>query len=478
MRQTVLKKSILLILAVFCLSSCAASSGEDDSRSSDTDSSTVKDAGADGDVDGDTDTSSDGDIDTDADADSDADTDTDSDADSDSDSDTDSDSDNMEKLSYIWVANTGDGTLSKIDTREVEEVARYVTSPQGSDGDPSRTSVNLHGDMVVTNREPKSGPSSVTKFATSTDDCLDRNNNGKIDTSKGPDDVMPWGEDECMIWNTPLDPLGDGEQIGARGTAWDGTEDQKTGQGGSVWITSVVKQYVFKLNGDTGEIEEHKEVGFCGYGAAVGKEDKLWIAHIRNGMCISYDPDPPFDTLDNWIVEFDMKNLEYSQYRFGGASYGITVDSDGDVWISDFGHTDTTGGKVGLGRFDPTTEKYGYANLFPYDDMDFTIPRGRGVAVGIGKSAGYVWVAESTDGFLMQVDQKTLEVVEKIKLGEKLVGVAIDYQGYVWAVSKKENSVYKVNPKTYEYEAIKVGKNPYTYSDMTGVQLNSVVVVK
>jgi hypothetical protein len=56
--------------------------------------------------------------------------------------------------SFIWIANTGEGTVSKVCTIDGKEVARYYTSPQASGGDPSRTSVNLHGDMVVTNRSP------------------------------------------------------------------------------------------------------------------------------------------------------------------------------------------------------------------------------------------------------------------------------------------------------------------------------------
>ena len=54
-------------------------------------------------------------------------------------------------FSFIWIANTQDGTLTKIDTTNEKEVARYITSPFGAGGDPSRTSVNLFGDMVVTN---------------------------------------------------------------------------------------------------------------------------------------------------------------------------------------------------------------------------------------------------------------------------------------------------------------------------------------
>jgi hypothetical protein len=78
--------------------------------------------------------------------------------------------------SFIWIANTGEGTLSKVHTVTAVEVARYITGPYGTANDPSRTSVNRHGDMVVTNRNPNlTARPSVTKFAANESDCVDRN---------------------------------------------------------------------------------------------------------------------------------------------------------------------------------------------------------------------------------------------------------------------------------------------------------------
>ncbi len=160
-----------------------------------------------------------------------SDTDGDTDADSDADSDTDGDPD---VKSFIWIANTGEGTLSKVNTVTAVEEARYITAPYGTANDPLRTSVNRHGDMVVTNRNPNlTAASSVTKFAADQDDCIDRNDNSVIETSTGPGDVKPWLEDECMIWNTEIGP-----PAGGRPTAWDGNEDPDTGQGGHVWVAT------------------------------------------------------------------------------------------------------------------------------------------------------------------------------------------------------------------------------------------------
>ncbi len=104
----------------------------------------------------------------------------------------------------LWVANTAGGTVSKLDTRTREEVARYVTAP-GFDPQPSRSAVNLRGDVVSANRVH----GSATKILAS--DCVDQDGDG-LTTSTGPGDVLPWGQDDCVAWHTDGLP-------GARGAA-------------------------------------------------------------------------------------------------------------------------------------------------------------------------------------------------------------------------------------------------------------------
>src|SRR5690606_30014087 len=99
------------------------------------------------------------------------------------------------------------------------ERARYRTGPNGS-SDPSRTSVNLRGDVAVANRS-----GSVVKIATRTADCDDRNNNGNIETSQGPNDVLPWFEDECVLWFYDVPFVHNNHTGGPRAIAWDNGAD-------------------------------------------------------------------------------------------------------------------------------------------------------------------------------------------------------------------------------------------------------------
>jgi len=351
--------------------------------------------------------------------------------------------------SFIWIANTGEGTLSKVCTINSQEVARYSTSPQQGGGDPSRTSVNLHGDMVVTNRDPSSGPSSVTKFAGAFNDCIDRNHNGQIDTSEGPTDVKPWGEDECMLWNTPLG----GGAIGARATAWDGTEDPETGLGGKVFIGAMTNRTIYRLDGDTGQILDQAVTALGHYGGAIDNKGNLWTVDMSCtvGLC--------------QIERISLADLNDHDTHSVHCGYGISVDAKGRVWNA--GQNIFDGGGC-VSRYDPAIDENVWVNT---GGLDFN----RGVAVGIELSAGYVWSA-STNGDLIQVDMETMEIVNRQPVGvESMVGVAVDFEGFVWTVSQGGNAAHKVDPQSWNITTVPIGMQPYTYSDMTGMQLRGVI---
>jgi DNA-binding beta-propeller fold protein YncE len=385
------------------------------------------------------------------DGDADGDGDGDADGDSDTDSDTDADTD-AEVQSFIWIANTGDGTLSKVNTVTAVEVARYITGPYGTGNDPSRTSVNRHGDMVVTNRNPNlvSRPS-VTKFAANEDDCVDRNENGIIDTSTGPGDVRPWPEDECMLWNTEFGP-----PSGGRPTAWDGQEDPLTGLGGHVWVATcswgMGANKVYRLDGDTGAIlAEGPAPGGCPYGGAVDGGGDFWYVNNFTGPR---------------VVKVDKETLQTTEYPMGGIGtchYGMAVDSDGRIW---------TGGNLCVRRFDPDDLSEVVTQLAG-DCPGCTMLRG--IAVGRELSGGYVWAVDSS-GFLIKIDRESGGFVKTIPVGvADTIGVAIDFEGYVWVVSQGGNEAYKIDPQTETFVTVPIGAGPYTYSDMTGVQLENVV---
>ncbi len=355
---------------------------------------------------------------------------------------------------FIWIAASGRDQLTKIHTEDAVQLARYVSGP-GETPDPSRTSVNLEGDVAVANRRE----GGVSKFAASLDRCIDRNGDGIIQTSTGPDDVFDWGDDECMLWNYPLPGMfWANARGGPRALAWDGNA-MPLPEGGCVheprlWVgwldlDDPTIGVVVRLDGETGQELDRITIpdweGFFGhgpYGGAVDRFGGFWTVDTGSGLA-HIDP----DTLEvrRWYSDLDA------------TFYGIAVDKLGTVWLA--GH----GGS--LYSFDPVSETFDIAAFMGDHGGGVRL---RGLAVDREQQ---VWVASNLPCGLVQYDIASGTVVDAaIELPgcEQPVGISIDEDGFVWVVDQSGNRAYKVDPVSYDNVTVEELGGPYTYSDMTG----------
>jgi DNA-binding beta-propeller fold protein YncE len=358
-------------------------------------------------------------------------------------------------FSIIWIANSPEGTVSKIDTFTATEVARYRTGPGAPD--PSRTSVNLEGDVAVANRG-----GSMTKIAARLDDCIDADGDGAIRTSSGPTDILPWGEDECILWHTPLEFTGGAG--GPRAVAWDGGEDDGPcpGTGADVWIgwrNDPDDGQIRRLDGETGEpnavvpVPGWQEVHGQGmYGGAVDKDGGFWVIG-KGGTVLHVDP----DTLE-------VRRWGHSPPAgFSETFYGMAMDAEGAPWAAgQSGH---------LYRFDPATESLETVGSLGSNFRGMAIDRD-----------GIAWIAfgaqEGGPCGLLAYDTE-VRVVVTADTGldgcVEPVGVSIDAEQFVWVVDKRANRAYKVDPQQHTTQIVTGLVSPYTYSDMTGAGLDLVV---
>ncbi len=355
------------------------------------------------------------------------------------------------EFSYIWIANSSQGTISKIDTTTGQELGRYVTRPDGN-GNPSRTSVNRFGDVVVANRS-----GGITKVFADPEDCLESNGTPGIQTSSGPDDLLPWGEEECVAWYTEIPHNNNRPVAWTNGTlneetcAYEGvdvfTAYLDSGVEGSVEIA--------KLDGTTGVVTDTipmpdlplKSHGF--YGAAVDGEDNAWFSQLQGGQLVRVNAAD--NTTDTWDVEDTHEG------------YGITVTADGYVWICG---RDTH-------RFDPSDESWASSQAVAPDAYVHT-----GGCMGDGNGTLY----RGTHGNVLGIDTETLDTVVTLPAGQAgddhIWGVAVDFDGFVWAIPRNAEHAYKMdptlpaNPIVLTVEGL---QDCYTYSDMTGFSLFSVV---
>jgi hypothetical protein len=256
----------------------------------------------------------------------------------------------IEPFPFINVAASGRGTVVRSNTETGEVVGEYRTAPEGYGLDPSRTTVDLFGNVWTANRDEVGDIDGVphgsavkiglivggTRVdATNSPDptgdylappfdyntCVDRDNDGLIRTSKGLHDVLDWpdftdggggtdglvedAEDECILI---YQRLYDAEQ--ARHVSVDADNN--------VWVGGYpfALRMFYKLDGNNGAILDSfdaRDIGCGGYGGLVDGNGILWSV---GGPLLRYDP---------------VAGTGFCIEEYG---YGLGVDTNGYIWMS------------------------------------------------------------------------------------------------------------------------------------------------
>ena len=355
--------------------------------------------------------------------------------------------------SYIWVANADPSQVSKVDTRTMVEEGRYPTHPEG-DGNPSRTTVSVDARSVIVQNRDDPG---MVKIWAQAEDCDPmRNGQAGLQTSTGAMDVLGFEEDDCIAWWLDFPNM-----TVQRPVAWtQGTQttecewvDQKiwtvTGDEGSPGHCGTNGVYVHRVDGETGTIDDTihiEEAEFpCNssrgaYGGAVDNDGNFWFQGWQTGK----------------LARVDFESLDVQIWDHPGSGYGITVDSVGRPWLT-----------WPVVRFDPVTEVF---DQVPID-----------AATGIAEDQmGRMWVSDGDS--LIWIDRDSLAIGETIPLPDPdlpnanmVRGIAVDVDGMVWGVRRLHTTAYRVDPDDpANVEVFDTFETAYTYSDMTGGQLQNV----
>jgi cysteine-rich repeat protein len=339
----------------------------------------------------------------------------------------------------IWIANSAEGTVSKIDTKTTKEVGRYCSAP-GCKADPSRTTVGLSGDVVVANR----GGGSAARIAGDITGCVDRNGNGVIDTNTGVGPVPAqfiWqagqaeSPDECVLWWTDL-----GAGSLPRAAGFDAEIGDKGELSVNVYIGLHATGQLLRIDGATGNILTKIPVPGNPYGLVIDKDGAVWIQSTSH------------------LVRVDVKNGDVVKSDYPvNCMYGIAADPLGRIYTS--GYSDQC-----LRRFDPATG----------ENQILKLPVNAG-GVAVDKD-NHVWTGEP------QIQHIDASGPQMVILGSSSVGghgAAIDYDNRPWSIPLSgNNTAYKIDPNNlqggqYAYEVATPGLGTYTYSDMTGFQLTN-----
>jgi streptogramin lyase len=141
-------------------------------------------------------------------------------------------------------------------------------------------------------------------------------------------------------------------------------------------------------------------------------------------------------------------------------AYGIASDAKGQIWVAHFS-------QGCVYRFNNEGHNLGCIKL------GYGCQNARGVAVDGDNN---IWVVCSNTPVVVKLSDEGKILGANTEVGAGCVGLAVDANGFVWVISRIDNTAAKINSKTMKlvgkYKTY--GESPYTYSDMTGFQFQSI----
>jgi streptogramin lyase len=322
----------------------------------------------------------------------------------------------------VWVVNSNQSTLSKIDHSTLVETARYLTHPDGT-GAPGNVSVSRNGDVVVSNHV-----GGITMVHAMSEYC-----DAPDASSTGPDDVRPW-PDGCVAWFTPVTYLEE------RVVAWTGGELDEFScryEDAKVWSTAVGDDGVdvLMLDGETGVIEEIVATPLASaipgpINGAVDSQGNFWTARHTGGELVRVDR-----------VTFDVET-----WPMPTEAYGLAVDAEDRVWAC----------FDGVARFDPGAAQWAIGMISG---------GGGGCTAG---ADGSLWLSGDP---VVAIDRELLTVVASYDLPDNTSAIAIDFDGFVWNAHLFDQEIYRLDPSSGAVDVVGGIDFPDVQGDMTGTAL-------
>lgn len=359
---------------------------------------------------------------------------------------------------FIWIALSARGTVAKIDTTDGTVLGEYSTTSDGdSSHNPSRTTVGLDGSLWAGNRNQSSV---IHVGLKELNQCIDRNENGVIDTSTGYGDVKEWpggtsgassdvadAEDECILHY--VDTVGgDARHVSVN-------------PDGDIWVGSTSTDFQL-LDGTTAEIiRPARDLPCGGYGGLVDENGVVWSA-VSGSQLLRWDPNAPDE------ADVNPRCLTIQ-------NYGLAIDPSGNVWVSQLGAGMVT-------------------KVAPDGTVLGTFNTGLSGTQGLASDRnGHIWLSSSLfcSGDSCPVSHLTNdgELVGLVPnpTGAGSTGVAIDSNGKIWTANINDSTATRIDPEAGEFSSTEgledvpigtvdltvdlPGASPYNYSDMTGAQL-------
>jgi RHS repeat-associated protein len=358
--------------------------------------------------------------------------------------------DTTRAFNFIWVAVSSKGTVVKIDTETGAVLGEYRTAPQAQPINPSRTTVDHNGNVWTANRD---GNSVVRVGLLENGQCVDRNGNGRIDTSGALGDVREWPNAGEVDTDGGVDTAADECILNYVRVNSSGTRHVSVNKDNDVWVSGTGGRQFDLIDGRTGLIKRSEpSVGYGGYGGLIDKAGVIWSAA----------------PLLRWDTSKPLAGPNGGNWRgYDTTSYGLCIDSKGNVWNTHF-----VGARVE--KFAPDGTLLG-----AFQHGSYTA---QGCVVG---SNDDVWIAHSLHDPTVGHLKNDGTFVGNVNVSSGPTGVAVDARGKIWSTNHNSGNVSRIDPNAGPVGAdglTRVGESDFTtpylggqlynYSDMTGSTLS------
>jgi RHS repeat-associated protein len=363
--------------------------------------------------------------------------------------------DTTRAFNFIWVAVSSKGTIVKIDTETGTLLGEYRTAPQGQPINPSRTTVDHNGNVWTANRD---GNSVVRVGLLENGQCVDRNGNGRIDTSSALGDVREWSNAGEIDTDGGVETAADECILNYVRVSSSGTRHVSVTTNNDVWVSGfsgVNARYFDLIDGKTGLIKRTEPAANSqshgGYGGLIDKFGVIWSANYL----LRWDTSKPLigSIGENW------KGYSHD-------SYGLCIDSKGNVWNTQLRNN-------AIHKFAPDGTHLGSFSHGAY--------YAQGCAVDENDD---VWVAHSLNEVTVGHLKSDGTYVGNVIVGGGPTGVSVDAASKIWATNFYEQTVARINPQAgpigadgvtrvgeVDFKTVNLGGQLYNYSDMTGSSL-------
>ena len=358
---------------------------------------------------------------------------------------------------FVWIAASARGTVLKVDARTGKVLGEYASAPQDRAKDPAGATVDKDGNAWVGNRAEQSAVGGVAKGSVAeiglaeNGQCVDRNGNGKIDTSTGLGDIKPWpnasgadddggvdtAADECIVRYVRTDGVGISQlSVDAANNVWAGGP---SGTGAPRFFDRISPAGAIVRSIDMSAVR-------CCAGGLVDPSGTLWSSSGDANQLVRIDPSRPNGDAD--LVKTTA---------LGRLSAGLAIDPGGSIWQAN-GTSNSVQKVSPTGAVTGTFATGGASNA-------------RAVSVTPDSD---VWIANSGSNSVSRL-RNNGTFVTQVGVGQTPTGVAVDGAGKVWTANRGASTASRINPATNAVDLtvnLGSGAGPDDASDMTGSTLS------